>query len=207
MWILYAAVGIAVALSFAACYTENKSGKILLSAVSFFAFLFNAFFGGVFLLSRYVGIHGFWLSCVLCGGVYVFFMLLAWKPFKTKIRYITASLFLGSAVLLAAIFIAPAVYRSSVPVSREEVDLWQYRPFGNYQYANGIWTHIDSLVAKLNEESTLKLTGELPRLDGATALYPVYSSFVRAALRRVRRKRWITPCSVIKNVQERVSSK
>jgi len=35
-------------------------------------------------------------------------------------------------------------------------------------------------VVKLPEESTLKLHNDLPRLDGATALYPLYSAFVQA---------------------------
>jgi len=35
-------------------------------------------------------------------------------------------------------------------------------------------------LAKLNEEASLKLTNDLPVLDGATALYPVYAAFVNA---------------------------
>jgi phosphate transport system substrate-binding protein len=38
----------------------------------------------------------------------------------------------------------------------------------------------DTLAASLDEPSSLKLTDNLPRLNGATALYPVYSAFVRA---------------------------
>ena len=36
-------------------------------------------------------------------------------------------------------------------------------------------------TARLDEASTLKLTGDLPKLDGATALYPVYAAFAEAA--------------------------
>jgi phosphate transport system substrate-binding protein len=39
---------------------------------------------------------------------------------------------------------------------------------------------IGSKVKLLQEESTLKFYDDLPLLDGATALYPVYSAFVRA---------------------------
>lgn len=39
----------------------------------------------------------------------------------------------------------------------------------------------DSKVAKLDEPSTLVLTEELPILDGALALYPVYAAFAQAA--------------------------
>ena len=37
-----------------------------------------------------------------------------------------------------------------------------------------------SKIALLESQSLLKLTDNLPRLDGATAMYPLYSSFVRA---------------------------
>ena len=37
-----------------------------------------------------------------------------------------------------------------------------------------------SKIALLDSPSSLKLTSNLPRLDGATAMYPLYSSFVRA---------------------------
>jgi phosphate transport system substrate-binding protein len=37
-----------------------------------------------------------------------------------------------------------------------------------------------TLAKALTEESHLKLDGNLPRLDGATSLYPLYSAFVRA---------------------------
>ena len=38
-----------------------------------------------------------------------------------------------------------------------------------------------SKTVKLTDTSTLQLSGDLPKLDGATALYPVYAAFVEAA--------------------------
>ncbi len=38
----------------------------------------------------------------------------------------------------------------------------------------------DSKVVSLNKESSLKLTDNLPKVDGAAAVFPVYSAFVRA---------------------------
>ncbi len=38
----------------------------------------------------------------------------------------------------------------------------------------------DSLVKRLDEPASLRLEGKLPHMDGATALYPVYSAFARA---------------------------
>ncbi|MDR0489158.1 MAG: substrate-binding domain-containing protein [Propionibacteriaceae bacterium] len=41
-----------------------------------------------------------------------------------------------------------------------------------------------SLTVKLDEKSDLTLTGNLPKLDGATASYPLYSAFAEAAYDR-----------------------
>jgi phosphate transport system substrate-binding protein len=51
----------------------------------------------------------------------------------------------------------------------QDVNLYEYIPFGK-----------DSRVISLNGNSSLKLFENLPKLDGATALYPVYASFVQA---------------------------
>lgn len=49
-------------------------------------------------------------------------------------------------------------------------DLTAYAPFAE-----------NTQAAKLDEVSTLTLSGDLPVLDGATALYPVYAAFAHAA--------------------------
>jgi len=49
------------------------------------------------------------------------------------------------------------------------IDLTVYAPFG-----------ANSRTAKLDEISDLRLTADLPVLDGATALYPVYAAFAEA---------------------------
>lgn len=55
------------------------------------------------------------------------------------------------------------------PIQAPFVELERYQPFAD-----------SSLVALLNEPSALQLTDSLPRIDGATAFYPLYSAFVRA---------------------------
>jgi phosphate transport system substrate-binding protein len=47
--------------------------------------------------------------------------------------------------------------------------LWRYAPFG-----------ANTLATKLDATSTLRIDADLPLLDGATALYPVYSAFAQA---------------------------
>jgi phosphate transport system substrate-binding protein len=55
----------------------------------------------------------------------------------------------------------------------QDIDYHEYEPFSD-----------NSKAAVLQEEATLKLGDNLPLLDGATALYPVYASFVRAVYPR-----------------------
>lgn len=51
----------------------------------------------------------------------------------------------------------------------DEVELSQYRPFEG-----------EARLARLPAPASLRLDGDLPRLDGATALYPLYAAFVQA---------------------------
>ncbi len=61
-------------------------------------------------------------------------------------------------------------YIRNIPVLEDqEVDLRKYEPFAE-----------NTKAVRLDEPSTLQLTGELPIIDGATALYPLYAAFVQA---------------------------
>lgn len=62
-----------------------------------------------------------------------------------------------------------AYVRSIEVVSSQDVDLSEYRPF----IENTKAVHLD-------EASAFKIEDNLPKLDGATALYPVYAGFVQA---------------------------
>ena len=83
----------------------------------------------------------------------------------------------GVALCLAAVTIGCGAYcafglwRSSVPtVDDRDLLLWQYEPFSE-----------GTKAVSLEEQSTLRFHREdLLRLDGATALYPVYAGFVQA---------------------------
>jgi phosphate transport system substrate-binding protein len=71
----------------------------------------------------------------------------------------------------------------SVP-DTDRLLLMEYLPFNvlyNY-FFEGVerWSPRITKIAFLNGGSSLKLNDNLPRLDGATAMYPLYSSFVRA---------------------------
>ena len=71
-----------------------------------------------------------------------------------------------------AVYVGHGAYKDSIPtLDDREALLYQYEPY-----------RADSKAVVLDEESTLRFDGELSgtiRLDGATALYPVYASFVQ----------------------------
>ena len=147
------------------------------------------FFGlfGYFILAFIVvnityamGLYNDWWAIVPCGAAYLIIMLFVWKPFSERARRISVFSIAGGAVLIIAIVIASSVYSSSLPQAREEINLSRYMPFGSYQNVDGELTYQETRAARLNGESILSLDDYLPRLDGATALYPLYSAFVQA---------------------------
>ena len=73
-------------------------------------------------------------------------------------------------VIILAIPFIIEVYEDSITVKEVvNIDTDEYLPFDE-----------NSKIAVLDEESTLKLTENLPRVDGAAAFFPVYSAYVNA---------------------------
>ncbi|MBQ3115242.1 MAG: substrate-binding domain-containing protein [Clostridia bacterium] len=91
-------------------------------------------------------------------------------------------------------------YVDSIPTIDDSGNLlWQYLPYGE-----------DTKVANLDGEATLKISDDIPRLDGATALYPIYSAFAKAvypesALNEIQLKgNEILNCSTTGGAYERI---
>ncbi|MBE5939692.1 MAG: phosphate ABC transporter substrate-binding protein, PhoT family [Lachnospiraceae bacterium] len=61
------------------------------------------------------------------------------------------------------------INNTSKEMQAKSIELDKYLPFDE-----------DSLIAALDGEASLKLTENLPVVDGAAAIYPVYSAFVNA---------------------------
>ena len=98
----------------------------------------------------------------------IIWLLIFWNRNKSK-KYIPLSISV-ICILIAVILISYNNYIYSTPsVGETEVRIYAYQPFDD-----------ENLLAKLNEEANFKLTDDLPVLDGATALYPVYAAFVNA---------------------------
>ena len=65
---------------------------------------------------------------------------------------------------------APSLYKLTKPVVQADgVDLYEYAPFMD-----------GSKAVSLEEPASFEMEGDLPVIDGATALYPLYASFAQA---------------------------
>jgi phosphate transport system substrate-binding protein len=91
----------------------------------------------------------------------------AFTPKKRRIAFLLAFVICISAI---ATYEIREAYHDKITIANEQgVDLNQYKPFIK-----------NTKAVKLEEKSSLRIEGDLPRLDGATALYPLYSAFAQA---------------------------
>lgn len=95
--------------------------------------------------------------------------LVVWKMNGKRLTDILLCLSFVILFFVTSGFMRYKDYHNSIPTIVEHNIIDKYAPFND----NG-------KVAKLNDEPNIIITDDLPRLDGATALYPVYSSFARA---------------------------
>lgn len=96
--------------------------------------------------------------------------ILLWGGIKKKHLTIPTCSLLAGCLVVALVFNLYQGYIDRIPsLAAESSDLLtQYAP-----YSTG------SKVATLQEPPTLTLSGKFPILDGATALYPIYSAFAK----------------------------
>lgn len=144
--------------------------KLLLSIIAvsgiailgFIAYIFTALFGGLLFYAPLVGIF------TIIIAIYV--VLLIFKVLNDRIRLIVFLSIIGLTLVTVAGYEIKKVYdKSFTEISEPEVNLTQYAPFAER-----------SKAAILEEPSTYHIDNKLPRLDGATALYPLYSAFAQA---------------------------
>lgn len=147
--------------------------KLWKLGVTVLIFLFLALASVVIALN--VAVYGggrFYSSLPLyaAGSAFAVFVLWIFGMFSLKSRSTISVLVL---VVFGATVTGYEMNRSYTNsfarIADNEVDLRKYEPFMGSKY-----------IAKLPKPSSLSIHGDLPKLDGATALYPVYSSFVEA---------------------------
>ena len=100
---------------------------------------------------------------IVCMGLYDFSSLS-----NGRVRRILGWGSLMGVVIFAAVK-GYYVYLDHLKIEERGVELTDYQPFTD-----------STKLAKLDSETSIEFEGGIPKLDGATALYPVYASFVEA---------------------------
>lgn len=114
-----------------------------------------------------------WLPVILLSGILLFLLILIWKWFSLTPTF---KLVLGLLTVLWSILFNLSVTGNWYPLGKTlskgsaAPDLSLYAPFT-----------VNTKAAKLTAPASLTLEAPLPRLDGATALYPLYAAFAQAA--------------------------
>jgi len=110
------------------------------------------------------------LVIAITAALILYIIMLFFVPAKIRIANRSLLGFFVVCALATAAYEANQAYHNSIPtVSEQDFDLSAYKPFQE-----------NTKAVTLDQPSTLKLESPLPRLDGATALYPLYSAFAQA---------------------------
>ncbi len=144
--------------------------KILLSILTTVILVFVGFVG--MLMTALMGGEKFYapLVGIVTVGLIILIIFLIFNLLKKKVFKIVFISYFAICILALAGYSINSAYRNSIPtVNDQGVDLNKYAPFTD-----------NTKAVSLDEPSTLKIQSELPKLDGATALYPLYSAFVQA---------------------------
>ncbi|ARJ38944.1 hypothetical protein SporoP8_08700 [Sporosarcina ureae] len=107
--------------------------------------------------------------------VYVWIVMMIFHVFNTPQRKRLFGIMAGAVLLGAAVWPIMHIYKESISTVDAEVEVRYYEPFTIGQ---------ESKLVVLDEAATLELKDDLPRIDGATALYPLYAAFVQAVYPR-----------------------
>lgn len=144
--------------------------RILASVLASTAVLFSGFV--VLFIVAFTGKDVFYQTLVVVGSVVIclFIIINILGLFKPKTRWIALGVAFVAILLSVAAFEINKSYDNSIEeINEQGIDLSLYAPFREA-----------TLAVSLNEPSTLKFADNPPRIDGATALYPLYSAFAKA---------------------------
>ncbi|MFJ7406835.1 MULTISPECIES: PstS family phosphate ABC transporter substrate-binding protein [unclassified Lysinibacillus] len=136
-----------------------------------FVFMGVLFFTGIFAFAFLLNgaIHYLNLLYVLSISFFLLFTCLNFEWFKTRQRKVLFSTIIGIAVIFASIAPIKYHYKMSMATVDAEINEYYYEPFVE-----------QNKVVKNDKKASLQLAEPLPRLDGATAMYPLYAAFVEA---------------------------
>ena len=149
----------------------KKNTKLILKILASVFLMAGALFAGLILLvmisfgSINQNFHG-WM--ILPGEIGILLFLLAWILWKRWLAWIGAAILAAAVLCSAGKEIHYWQTQGRYEVVKGDMNEWDYRPFrdGNKLVTLTPLPH--------------KLIGDLPRIDGATALFPVYAAAVQA---------------------------
>ncbi|MBQ4052309.1 MAG: substrate-binding domain-containing protein [Clostridia bacterium] len=116
--------------------------------------------------------QNFYLTVFFIFEVLMMMLLgvLLWGGFKYKFFSIPLCAALACCLLVTGVFYGYQAALAKIATVGESGDIFtRYSPFED-----------QNDLATLNQPSTLTLTDDLPVLDGATAMYPIYAAFYKA---------------------------
>ena len=148
----------------------KKLSKMIIKLIITVIALFVSYIVSIFLLLilSSLKINLILLNCSYILLPILLLILIYSKNKKRDLKIWGISVFVFFVVL--GINIAINKYEESITIKTNvNIDCNEYLPF----------TEVSKIV-KLDHEASLKLTDNLPRLDGAAAVFPVYSAFVNA---------------------------
>ena len=118
-------------------------------------------YGGMIFYTPLVGIAA--------AGLALYAILRIFDAWTPRLLNIGLASFTALCLLAAGGYAVNNAYHNSfAKLSEQEVNLSEYAPFTG------------KAIAVLDDTPDLKLENDLPRMDGATALYPLYASFAQA---------------------------
>nr|WP_269135867.1 substrate-binding domain-containing protein [Sporosarcina cyprini] len=119
-------------------------------------------------LTLLFGGHAEWMP-ILIGGFIGFIVIVGMSIFNVKRR----AVFYGvpiAIVLIGCVVAVPALYKLTKPVvATSDVDLYDYAP-----------NKPGTKAVELGRPASFRIEQDVPIIDGATALYPVYAAFAQA---------------------------
>ncbi len=141
-------------------------GKLFLAGCA----LFISFYAG-FLLLIYMTTAGIHPILTNIAPFLLPILLLALIFFKKRKRIIACWGIVTTVIVIAILInLGIIAYDESITVNTTpNINVQEYLPFQE-----------DSKIVKLDHPASLQLTGDLPTIDGAAAVFPVYSAFVHA---------------------------
>ncbi|MGE6514616.1 PstS family phosphate ABC transporter substrate-binding protein [Lysinibacillus sphaericus] len=134
-----------------------------------FVFICLLFFAGIVAFITLLNglMHYKGLLLVVPISLFLLFTCLIFEWFTTKKRKAWFAGIIGVALVIASIAPIQYHYKMKIPTVDAEIDVFAYEPFVS-----------QNKVVK--SQGSLQLEEPVPRIDGATAMYPLYAAFVEA---------------------------